>query len=118
MFPLKSVTRLFFYNFKDNSSKQNLIMMISGLIFNLIIFVPLMLLLPDTSLPFIGFKSGLVLWMFEIILIELYIGWPRYMGKMNYDNCYKRHTPHRKRNLYISILAAVPFVGLYLWQLF
>lgn len=114
MLPVTSLMRLFYYRFRDNSSKQNLGMMISGLVFNFLIFIPLMVLLPNETLVFIMFKVGAVLWMAEIILIELYIGWPRYMGKMDYNQCYKRHTPHRKRNLYLSLVAALPFVAVYL----
>ncbi|MCH4886470.1 hypothetical protein EZV73_02770 [Acidaminobacter sp. JC074] len=115
MMPIQSITRLFLYRFKENNRHQNLMMMLSGLIIHWIIVLPIIFLLPNTGLTMIAFKSAVILWAFEIVLIELYIGYPRYLNKMDYNDCYKRHTPYRKRNLLISLLAAVPFVIGYLF---
>ncbi len=113
--PIGSILRLFYYDFEENSNKQNMTMMLMGILAQWPIAILYFYFIPHNTLVLVVFNAGLLLSIFLTPFIELYIAYPKYLGKMSFKACYERHEPYRSRNLFLSLLAAIPFVAIYLW---
>lgn len=113
--PMGSLLRLYYYDFEENTNTQNMTMMLSGLLLQWPVMAVYFYLVSYDSHIWIAFNAGLVLSVFLTPFIELYIAYPKYLGKMSFKACYVRHEPYRKRNMFYSLLAALPFMFVYLW---